>query len=360
MPYYQADILRHFIIADDPATYYAWPSIARLSEQELLVAAYSGDAHTHSHGKVVLYRSPDNGRTWSNGTVIADTILDDRDPGILVTRDGTIFVTSRVAWWKGHEGWSSSKHVASTAEADGLMQRFQHGYFIRSTDQGRTWSQPITYPFQPKGPIELHDGRLFAITERQGVACYLSDDAGDHWEQTGVITGLPKTLDVDGEPVEMLYGEPHCVQLPDGRIMALIRAHMRYGFKDRRPYIAPWNQTAFMWQAFSHDLGRNWTQPEQTDLWGFPPHLTLLDDDRLLVSYGRRWPPYGQRAAVWEPTISPTHFSEVVLRDDAPDYDLGYPSSAQCSDGTIVTVYYQKEEKGKKPCLMGTQWRLRR
>jgi sialidase-1 len=133
---------------------------------------------------------------------------------------------------------------------------------------------------------------------------------------------------------------------------------MSYGFKGHWPYLAPWHQTAYLWQAFSSDLGRSWTQPVQTKLWGFPPHLKLLDDNRLLVTYGRRWPPYGQRATIWQPTVSPNHFSEVVLRDDAPDHDLGYPSSVQCSDGTIVTVYYQKKEKDEKPCLMGTQWRL--
>lgn len=357
MTQYRADILRHFIIADDPAVYYAWPGIARLSEHELLVVAYAGEAHTHSHGRVVLYRSNDNGYSWDGGTVVADTVLDDRDPGILVTKDGVIFITSRVAWWKGHEGRHNNPSAEAAAPA--LMQQFQHGYFIRSADGGRTWSPLIAYPFQPKGPIELHTGQLCAITERQGIiACYLSDSLGEHWEQVGHIAGFPATLQVNGEHIEMFYGEPHIAQLPDGRIMALIRAHMSYGYKGHWPYNPPWHAAAYMWQAFSSDMGRTWTQPEPTNLWGFPPHLTLLADGRLLVTYGRRWPPYGQRAAVWEPTVGSMHFAEVVIRDDAPDHDLGYPSSVQLSDGTILTVYYQKTQMDRKPCLMGTMWRL--
>ena len=36
--------------------------------------------------------------------------------------------------------------------------------------------------------------------------------------------------------------------------------------------------------------------------------------------------------------------------------DLGYPASAQLPDGSIITVYYQSENHGEKPCLMATKW----
>ena len=39
--------------------------------------------------------------------------------------------------------------------------------------------------------------------------------------------------------------------------------------------------------------------------------------------------------------------------------DLGYPASAQLPDGSIITVYYQSENHGEKPCLMATKWRLK-
>ena len=37
-----------------------------------------------------MVRSKDNGLTWDNGTVIFDTILDDRDAGLTTLRNGTI------------------------------------------------------------------------------------------------------------------------------------------------------------------------------------------------------------------------------------------------------------------------------
>lgn len=48
---------------------------------------------------------------------------------------------------------------------------------------------------------------------------------------------------------------------------------------------------------------------------------------------------------------------EITLAD-APDGDLGYPASTQLSDGSILTIYYQKDQPDEKPCLMGTHWRL--
>jgi hypothetical protein len=50
--------------------------------------------------------------------------------------------------------------------------------------------------------------------------------------------------------------------------------------------------------------------------------------------------------------------NEIALVDDAPDGDLGYPASAQLGDGTILTIYYQKDCPSEKPCLMATHWRL--
>lgn len=340
------------VIAGDPEVYYAWPGIARLANGQVLVVVYEGEAHTHSHGRVVLYRSNDEGLSWGTGETIADTMLDDRDPGILVTRDDMIVVTSRVAWWKGHESAGFDPAVAKS-----LMARFQRGYLIRSDDGGSTWSDPCRYPFQPKAPIELRGGGLFAVSQtEQGFAGHVSHDHGETWHLVRELPVLPAAMEVAGEEIPMLYGEPHCAQMPDGRLFCFFRAHMRYGFRGRFPYDAPWNQTALMWQVWSDDGGVSWSSPRQTPLWGFPPHLLLLEDGRLLVTYGRRWPPYGQRASLSLDGV--TFGSEWVVSADAPDHDLGYPSSALLGDGVIGTVYYQKQHSSCKPCLKMTRWRL--
>jgi hypothetical protein len=48
-----------------------------------------------------------------------------------------------------------------------------------------------------------------------------------------------------------------------------------------------------------------------------------------------------------------------VLRDDGPDGDLGYPASVELTDGSILTVYYQKPATAADKCgLLWTRWRL--
>ena len=48
-----------------------------------------------------------------------------------------------------------------------------------------------------------------------------------------------------------------------------------------------------------------------------------------------------------------------ILRDDGPDSDLGYPSSVELADGSILTVFYQKVASAEEKCsLMWTRWEL--
>ena len=49
--------------------------------------------------------------------------------------------------------------------------------------------------------------------------------------------------------------------------------------------------------------------------------------------------------------------NEICLRP-CHNNDLGYPSSCVLPSGEILTVYYQPENVGEKPCLMATKWRV--
>jgi len=79
-----------------------------------------------------------------------------------------------------------------------------------------------------------------------------------------------------------------------------------------------------------------------------------------LLVYGHRRPHYGQRACLSPDNGQTWDIKHEITLVDAPDGDLGYPASAQLSDGSILTIYYQKDQPDEKPCLMGTHWRLPR
>jgi hypothetical protein len=48
---------------------------------------------------------------------------------------------------------------------------------------------------------------------------------------------------------------------------------------------------------------------------------------------------------------------EIVLRDDGGSRDLGYPSSVQLADGTLVTVYYIHGPDGVRH-IAATRWQI--
>ena len=84
-----------------------------------------------------------------------------------------------------------------------------------------------------------------------------------------------------------------------------------------------------------------------------------LPDDRSRVRVvradGCRREPYGIRARIsrddggtWEP--------EIVLRDDGPTGDLGYPRSVERPDGQVVTAYYFNGPKDDDRAIEATIW----
>jgi sialidase-1 len=349
-------------ICKEPENYLGWPAIAQKADGELLVV-FSGDREGHvcPYGKTQLVRSRDRGETWTEPETITNSPLDDRDAGIVVLQSGVVVVSWFTASctpeyldrfrdlhppevlraWKRHAGKISDDE-----------RRQWHGHLTRrSTDGGKTWGPAVqSIASSPLGPIELRDGRLLYVGTGFGewngqLVSVESTDEGRSWRLIGIV---PPPSEFAAIPAEAL-NEPHCVELPDGRIVCLWRFEPA-----SRPY-DEWH----LHQSESADGGRTWTIPERTVIWGHPPHLIRLLSGALLATYGYRRPPYGQRACLSHDggrTWDIAH--EIVLRADAPDGDLGYPASIELELGELLTVYYQVDQPGEKTCLMATRWSL--
>jgi hypothetical protein len=84
----------------------------------------------------------------------------------------------------------------------------------------------------------------------------------------------------------------------------------------------------------------------------------MLQDGRVLATYGHRRPPFGVRACLSEDEGETWDVAnEKVIRDDGLDRDMGYPSSEQLDDGSILTVYYWHEEDQIRH-LVSSRWTL--
>jgi len=321
-----AAILAIKVLCKEPGRYIGWPSIAQAPNGDLL-AVFSGDrtAHISPDGKVQMVRSQDGGDTWSEAVTVFDTPIDDRDSGIIRTAKDTMLVS----WFTGPGGGEWQGH-----------------WIVRSTDSGRTWSDPVrTEVTTPHGPTQLGDGRILFVGQRPheshgqpyDVGVLESRDDGRTWQTIGTFP-VP-------EGVHMLtHDECHVVECADGRLVIAFRDC----FEPHR-----------MRQAESADGGRTWSEVHVTPVHGYPPHVIRLRNGWLLAVYGKRWPPYGEYACISRDNGETWDVDNEVKLASGPGGDLGYPASAQLDDGTIWTVYYQADQPGEKPCLMGTHWRLR-
>ena len=338
-----AQILWSRVICKERGRYIGWPTVAKTRAGELLIA-FSGDRDEHicPWGKTELVRSRDGGECWSDPVVIRDSPLDDRDSGIVQTASGTLLVSwfTSLAFARDPR-WQ--QHAASLSSP--VRKRWLGNWVQRSEDEGATWGAPIpTVASAPHGPIQLRDGRLLYLGvgmvrgERTIVAEESADD-GRSWQLIGTVSLLD-------QKVRIGLGEPHLVETCSGKLVGLFRT-------------GPGElQERYLYQSESVDGGKTWTPAYRTPIRGFPPHLISLPDGRLLVVYGRRFPPYGQWACISDDAGESWETRGEFLLSKAPSDDLGYPASVWLGDGSILTIYYQIDQPGEATCLMGTKWRF--
>ncbi len=354
-------------LPEDPLGYFGWPSVT-LMDDGTLVAASSGLRRYHvcPWGKTVLHFSKDNGITWSDSKIINNSPIDDRDAGIIslggkkllvswFTSDTRIYSDSE--WLK--ETMSKEDHEAFIKEIsswDDEMVYSHLGSWIKISEDGTNWGEPIRVPVTaPHGPIKLANGDLlylgkgintgekFHYYQQEGaIKSAISKDEGRNWEIVGEVP-----IPADTEAAN--YHEPHAVELSSGKIIGMIRYQHSQKIKKHDSFT--------MFQTESDDRGKTWSVAKPTGVLGSPPHLLRHSSGAVICVYGYRKEPYGERAMISYDECK-TWSTDYILRDDAPDSDLGYPASVELEDGSIFTLYYQKYAAGEKPSLLWTRWRL--
>lgn len=118
-------------------------------------------------------------------------------------------------------------------------------------------------------------------------------------------------------------------------------------------------EKCFLMQSESYDGGKTWTTLHETPIWGYPPHLLELNNGWLLVVYGHRRSPYSERACISRDEGKTWDIKNEITLAEAYNGDLGYPASAQLDDGSILTVFYQQENQGEPTSVFTTHWKLK-
>ncbi len=348
----------HGLIYRNPDSFFGycgWPSVCK-DDSGVLYAVCSGfrASHVCAFGKTVLFKSLDEGKTWSPPMVINDTWLDDRDAGIICLGGNTLLVS-----WFCHPTevyFRFREQDILPPLSDSILNRYNTipesgragGSYIRiSHDGGITWGETIKVPVSsPHGPSLRQDGSLLYLGKEMYnhdedqpfvIAAYESRDEGKTWSHIGDIP-KPEGTTWDN------FHEPHAIELKDGRILGMIRAQNL----PEPPYFT-------IYQSFSDDGGRTWTEMTPTGVYGSPPHLMRHSSGAIILVYGRRVSPFGERAIISRDE-GVTWSQEYIVFDNAPDADLGYPASVELSDGSVLTVYYQKCDGDNLASLHWSRW----
>jgi len=347
--------------------YHGWPTVARRQNGELWLSWSGGrEAHVCPFGQVCAMTSRDSGESWTYPRVLLDGAIDDRDSGVLETAKGTLIVTtfSSLAYvpyyekkaafaeltkggWKT-EGMTPEQFAAWKGCHDRLTDEEREAelgvWQIRSTDGGKTWSaKTSTIVNSPHGPIQLKDGRLLYAgkklwTEEKEIGVCESMDDGLTWKW---LAGIPTR---EGDTVVKGYHELHAVEAEDGTLIAQIRNHNSA------------NKSETL-QTESKDGGKTWSAPHSIGVWGLPSHLLKLRDGRLLITYGHRRAPYGCQARL-SADNGQTWGEAMVIYGEGAGGDLGYPSTVEMEDGSLLTVWYEKMADQPKAVLRQARWQL--
>ena len=341
--------------------YQAWPSVCR-DENGVLYAVCSGHriAHVGPYGKNLMFVSHDEGETWSAPQIVNDTFLDDRDAGVLSMGDGKMLIS----WFNLQPEfyWNREEEFSKGAYPDLMKAMYDHwhqlspedsfhGSFVRlSQDSGKTWGEKIRVPVTaPHGPIQLKNGDLFYIGKLHDengdfhnslpIGVYKSENGGKDWSYLSTIP-IPEGTIGDN------FHEPHAVELPNGRILGAIRAQG-----------ANVAHTFTIYLTHSDDGGKTWSIPVSTDFCGSPPHLMLHSSGAVIMTYAsRKSPDFGERVRVsYDGGLT---WSEETELNIVSPRDLGYPATVELSDGSLLTVYYQRYENDPYCSILYTKWSL--
>ncbi|MCZ6651547.1 MAG: sialidase family protein [Planctomycetota bacterium] len=349
------------VISKRPHLYHGWPTLTRRRKGELLVVCSGGrEAHVCPFGWVEMMRSKDDGQTWGWPRVLMDTAIDDRDAGVCETPQGSLLVTTftslaysdyfkkakpgstgRFTDWTEEKmaAWRAAHERTSVAERERMLGT----WMLRSSDGGVTWSAPYRVPVNsPHGPIPLSDGRVIYAGKRLwhekrliGVAD--SHDDGKTWRW---LAEIPTR---DGDDFTE-YHELHIAEAANGHLIAQIRNHNKANERETL-------------QSESNDGGRTWSTPHPIGVWGLPSHLLRLRDGRMLMTYGYRRKPFGNQARLSEGN-GKMWSAPMMISDDGEAGDLGYPSTVELDDGSLVTVWYERMKGSPRAVLRQANWRL--
>ena len=343
--------------------YFAWPTVTKIGGTRLIaVASGMRSAHTGMDGKLVCWYSEDEGKTWSEPQLLMDTVLDDRDAGV-VYWNGKIIVS----WF-----CASQAYYNQTSIDEALDTKLMGGNYIISEDGGKTWSDIYYMPdgmFTPHGLIVNPDGGLTSvgylkydkINRRWGTGIAVRTTTGE-MDANGFIWSDAIVIADSDTQYSWDFQEPYGIYNEDGVLIVVMRSDKGLYQCELQPganKFSDWHLIAFVQET--------------------PAHMMQHSSGVMIMTYGYRGiyvdPITGKTVSYTERNKDTTlgiraRFSydggltwtqEVILSyglkpADGSSSDWGYTSSVELSDGRILTLFYQRTLGETKASIYQIIW----
>jgi hypothetical protein len=340
------------IVFKEPGRYGGWPANhgVWIWGNEIVVGfeggyfKYAKDRHSIDWDRPaahLLARSLDGGQTWT--VEHPDSLKPPeglKQAGVPTEPGGKAAVDCPGGIDFTHPGFALTARMTDTATGP---SRFYYSY-----DKGKTWNGPYNVPtFGQKGIAARTD---YLVNGKHDLTMFLTAAKSNGKQARPIVV---RTQD-GGKSWKMLgYIGPE----PEGEEKALMPSSVRLGPKT---IVSAIRYTAYIGLWRSEDDGVSWRMvskpaPDTGAHNGNPPSLVHLRDGRLAITYGYRSEPYQIRARVSRDE-GKTWGEDILLRDHAGAWDLGYTRSVQRVDGKIVTVYYISDDAEKERYIGATIW----
>lgn len=322
--------------SEEKLGYCGWPTVAKIYDDKLISVWSLRQTHRDPYGKVVGAISEDNGVTWSEPFTIIDTVLDDRDAGVIFWKNkvivSTVSVAKSIYLNSGNQEWIDyTNAITDEQEAEALGCNYVIGEMVNGElTFGAIKKAPS---FTPHGMIQLANGDLGYVgydgyDRKNGITkskiVFYSSADGETWSKVSDVFGANEFL------ADQL-NEPNAIVLKNGKMLVAVRS------ESNGIYLAESNDGV----TFSN---KRVLLPAAKST---PPHLMQTTDGTLVLSYGYRSAPYNIRAIVSKDN-GESWSNEIELTSGGVDWDFGYPATIERGNGELLTVYYQKLSADKK------------